>query len=166
MTLNKKDLGKLHPKERLEKLKEIGDLNKKEGEEIEALIKKSMHELKITKIAEDITPEQKEVDISRLFAASSNNSIEDAAQIALPSNNENGYEVLAQVYHDYSRLKTFYGIVTGGNPLSEDEIAVIGTIGERINLAERYMTEGEKISSKLGVSKVILYRLKKETGLE
>ena len=42
----------------------------------------------------------------------------------------------------------------------------IGQIGEKLNVAEKYMTESERTASKLNASKAVLYKLKKETGLE
>ena len=43
---------------------------------------------------------------------------------------------------------------------------LVGETGERLNMAERYMTESEKTASKLNASRAVLYKLRKETGLE
>ena len=48
----------------------------------------------------------------------------------------------------------------------ESVVKAIGQIGERLNIAEKYMSEGEKAASKLDSSRAILYKLKKETGFE
>ena len=165
MALNKKELNKLSPEEKLKRLKEMEEHGKEEVKEIGKLIKESLHEMKIAKIAEEITPEQKEVDIASLFAPEGN-SLESAAA-STPSNTEEeiGYRSIGQLYSDYSQLRTLYGIVAQGNPLSEEHVSIIGTIGERINLAEKSMTESEKNASKLDASRQILYKLVKETGL-
>ena len=63
MTIDKKELTKLSPEERIKKLKLMEEERKKEVNEIEELIKKSMHELKTDKIAGEIAPEQRAVDI-------------------------------------------------------------------------------------------------------
>ena len=166
MALNKKELNKLSPEERLKRLKRLEEHGKEEVKEIGKLIKESLHEMKIAKIAEEITPEQKEVDIASLFAPAENGSLERAAE-NVPAGTEEfaGYRVISQVYSDYSQLRTLYGIIATGNPLSEEHVNIIGTIGERINLAEKHMTESEKNASKLDASRQILYKIVKETGL-
>ena len=58
-----------------------------------------------------------------------------------------------------------YGVVSSGGNLSEQQLAAIGQIGEKLSIAEKYMTESEKIASKLDASRNVLYKLKKETGL-
>lgn len=166
MKLNKKELNKLYPEERIKLLKEMEEDGKKEAKEIGKLIKDSMHELKIAELAEEITPEQKEVDIASLFAPA-DGSLEGAVSSA-PANAEEdvGYRGVNQLYSDYSQLREMYGIVATGNPLSEEHVAIIGTIGERINIAEKHMTESQKNASRLDSSRQILYKLAKETGLQ
>ena len=165
MAINKKELNRLSPEERIKRLKEMEEDGKKEAKEIGKLIKDSMHEMKIAELAEEITPEQKEVDIASLFAPAEG-SLEGAVASA-PANAEEdvGYKGVSQLYSDYSQLREMYGIVATGNPLSEEHVAIIGTIGERINIAEKQMTESERIASKLVASRQILYKLAKETGL-
>ncbi len=168
MPLDKRELSKLSPEQRIKKLKLMEDERKKEVNEIERLIKESMQELKTDKLAEEVAPEQKAVDISRLFEAAGEEKLERTArQEARASTTEGarGYNALVRIYQDYSQLKEFYGVVSTGGSLTQKQIATIGQIGERINTAERYMTEGEKAASKLDPSRIILYKLRKETGL-
>ena len=167
MTIDKKELTKLSPRERIKKLKLMEEERKKEVNEIEELIKKSMQELKTDKIAEEIAPEQRAVDISRLFEAKGEERLERTAREGAPQlvKGTKGYQALVQTYEAYSQLSKFYSIVSMGGSLSEEQKTAIGQIGERISTAERYMTEGEKAASKLDASRVVLYKLKKETGL-
>ena len=63
----KKELRKLKPMDRLKKLKKLGEKRKTEIGEIEDLIKDSEKDLKTDEVAEEITPEQTEINITRLF---------------------------------------------------------------------------------------------------
>jgi hypothetical protein len=65
---NLKDLKKMSPKERIERLKEIAERDKKEIEEAQALIKESEEELTVEEKLKRVTiPENKDVDVDRLF---------------------------------------------------------------------------------------------------
>lgn len=140
---------------------------KKEVTEIERLIKESMQELKTDKIAEEIAPEQRAVDITRLFEVGGERlertAREEAPAAALMKGTK-GYQAIAQVAYDYSRLKKFYGIVSMGGSLTEEEKAAIGKIGERVT-ADRYAPVGEETASMLDAARVTLYKLEKELGL-
>ena len=167
MTIDKKELTKLSPEERIKKLKLMEEERKKEVNELEELIKKSMHELKTDKIAGEIAPEQRAVDISRLFETKGEDRLERTAREEAPQliKGTKGYQAIVQTYEAYSQLSRFYSIVSMGGNLTEEQKTAIGQIGERISTAERYMTEGEKSASKLDASRIVLYKLKKETGL-
>ncbi len=167
MTLNKKELNRLSPAERIKRLKLMEESKKKEVDEIEKLIKESMHELNIGKIADDIAPEQKPVDISKLFEA-------DDAGLERTARKESnrglnaapGYQAIAQTYEAYSQLQKLDKSLSLYGNLSDDQLAQVGAIGEKLNRVEKYMTESEKAASKLDAGKAVLYKLKKETGLE
>ena len=159
MPIDKKELTKLSPEERIKKLKLMEEERKKEVNEIEELIKKSMQELKTDKIADEIAPGQRDVDISRLFEARGEEQLERTARKETPPNltgGTKGYQAIAQTYEAYSQLKAM------GSGLTNEQIA---DIRDRLNTAERYMTESEKAASKLDASRAVLYKLKKETGL-
>ena len=168
MTIDKKELTKLSPQERIKKLKLMEEERKKEVNEIEELIKKSMQELKTDKLAEEVAPEQRAVDISRLFETSGEDRLERTAREEAPSNikrGTRGYQAMVQTYQAYSQLTKFYGKISMGGNLTSEEGDTINRIDEQIGVAERYMTEGEKAASKLDASRIVLRKLKKETGL-
>ena len=167
MPIDKDELAKLSPAERIKKLKAMEEAGKKEADEIEALIKKSMQEMKIDKIAKDVAPEQRAVDISGLFEAGNEHNLERTARREArgAAKETTGYHAIAQTYQAYGELKSMYGVVSSGGSLTEEQRAAIGQIGERLTIAEKYMSEGEKASSKLDASRNVLYKLKKETGL-
>ena len=167
MTVDKPGLRKMPPEERLKKLKEMEKKRKEEVGEIGELIKQSMKDLKTEKLATKIAPEQREVDISQLFERNEGEELERTTKqeftTARPGTT---YQTISQMYNDYSQLKEFYGMVSSGVGLSKDQLSSIGKIGERMNVAEKYMSEGEKTISILNPSRTILYKLKKETGLD
>lgn len=169
MTIDKSALARLPPQEKIKKLKLMEEERRKEVDEIEKLIKESMQALKTNKLAEEVAPEPRAVDISRLFEINERQSLERTARQEAPPaalmKGTKGYQAIAQTYQDYSQLKKFYSILSMEGNLTEEQIAAIGQIGERITRAERYMSEGEKSASKLDASRMVLYKLKKETGL-
>ena len=169
MTIDKSALSKLSPEEKIKKLKLMEEERKKEVNEIEKLINESMKELKTDKLAGEVAPEPRAVDISRLFDANWGQSLERTARQEGPPSSlmkgSKGYHAIVQTYQDYSQLKKFYSILSMEGNLTEEQIASIGQIGERINKAEKYMSEGERAASKLDASRMVLYKLKKETGL-
>lgn len=165
--IDKKELTRLSPKERIKRLKLLEEEKKKEVDEIGHLIRDSMRELKTDKLAEEVAPEQRAVDISRLFESNAGHNLEGAAKKEASSGKGNqGYQTLMQVQYDYTKLKKFEYALSVEGTLTQEQLASIGQIGERINRAERYMTESEKTASKLDASRVVLYKLKKETGLD
>ena len=168
MPINKNELNKLSPDARIKKLKQLEVERKKEVDEIEELIKKSMQELKTGKLAEEIAPAQKPVDISGLFEPSGGEMLERTAKQEAVSmaKGTKSYQAFVQTYQDYSKLKSLYGIVSTGGNLSEEQLTAIGQIGERIGRAEKYMTESERTASKLDASRFVLYKLRKETGVD
>lgn len=169
MAIDKKEFAKLSPEERIKKLRRLEEERKKEAGEIEALIKQSMKELKTDKLAEDIAPEQRAVDISRLFESSEGQNLEKTARREAPAalaKGTKGYQAITQAYEAYTQLQKLDKALSMYGNLTEDQVAAIGQIGEKINRVERYMTEGEKAASKLDASRAVLYKLKKETGLE
>ena len=167
MTIDKKELERLSPKERIKKLKSMEEERKKEVDEIEKLIRESMHELKTDKIAEEVAPEPRVVDISRLFETSGGESLERTARKESSglAKGAKGYQALVQTYEAYSQAMQLYGIVSTGGNLSREQMNLVGEIGERLNTVEKYMPEGEKVASKLDAARAVLYKLKKETGL-
>ena len=142
---------------------------KKEVDEIERLIKDSIKELRTDKIAEEFAPEQRAVDISRLFETNRDDGLERTARKEHAQNssmkNTRSYQAIVQTYEAYSQAMELYGIVSMGGSLTREQKNLVGQIGEKINLAEKYVPEGEKVASKLDATRAVLYKLKKETGL-
>src|SRR3989338_2822070 len=115
MTIDKKELTKLSPEERIKKLRLMEEDRKKEVTEIERLIKESMHEIKTDKLADEIAPEQKAVDISKLFETTGEKLEKtlNAEQLSR-FKGKGDYRVFARAYEDYSSLKKIMGYATMG----------------------------------------------------
>ena len=168
MTIDKKELTKLSPSERIKKLRLMEEERKKEVDEIEQLIRQSMQELRTDKLAEEVAPEPRVVDISRLFETTGEEKLERTAREEAPPvalmKGAKGYHLAVQMYQDYSTLKEFYGRVSMGGGLSEEQMATVGKIGERLAKVEEYIPMGEETASILDASRVTLRKLRKETG--
>lgn len=144
------------------------DERKKEVGEIEELIRKSMQELKTEKIAEEIAPEQRAVDISKLFETTGEQRLERTAREEAPPTalmrGTRGYVTFEQAYETYTQLKSFERRVSMGYTLTEEQKAEVGKAGERI-IADRYVPAGEETADLLNAGRTIFYKLEKELGL-
>ena len=165
MTIDRKELERLDPEERIKRLKHLEVQRKKEVNEIEDLIKESEKQIRTRRLAEEITPEQRPINISTLFEVNVFNELEiQAKQEPIVAAGKIHY-LRTQTYNDYSKLREFHGIVAGGSSLTEEQLAAIGEIGQRLSVAEKYLTDSEKTASKLDSNRVLLYKLMKETGI-
>lgn len=155
MGIDKEELTKLSPKERIKKLKLMEKERKQDVNEIERLIQESMKELRTDKIAEEIAPQQKAVDISTLFEAPEQGLEKSAKEALKQSTSIKGrgeYQAGAQPYY---HSKTDGGTVPQQPKMQADREAT-----------EVYMTEGEKLVSKTSAGRATVYKLRKETGLD
>jgi len=167
MTVDKKGLKRLSPEERIKRLKLMGEERKKDVDEIEGLIKESMRELKTDRIAEEVTPEQKAVDISRLFEAEGG-ELERTARKDAPLNamakGSKAYQIFVQAYEDYSKAKTLIGYAAAGS-LSEEHLAAVDAIGERIDKT-KYQTPSAEVAKLVVATQSVLSKIRKYAGLE
>src|SRR3989338_10787955 len=112
--INKAELHRLKPEDRIKRLKQLEEENKKEVIEIEKLIKEAGKEIRIEKIAEDNMPHPAAVDITRLFEAEGE-SLERAVKKEAPESSQNsGYSALTQAYEDYYQLKRAVNYAASG----------------------------------------------------
>ena len=161
----KKELKKLKPETRLKRLKELGDKRKAEITEIEDLITDSEKEMKTDEVAEEITPEQSEVDIGRLFE-------EDGEQLEStvrkeapePKEEDSKYASFKQAYSDYSTLQDISYAGTMG-PVTPAQMEVVDKIGERLDRT-KYVSASQEVANILVASRSTLYKIRKYAGLE
>jgi len=161
MAIDKKELSRLSPGERLKKLKTLEEDSKKEVDEIGQLIRDSLKELKTGKLAEEITPEQKPVDISSLFEASK--GLEKKANSETGTKGKGDYQAFIQAYQDYSSLKKMMHYAASSG-LMEEQIQIIDKIGERLDKT-KYETVSAEIANIIVASRAALHKIKKYSGL-
>ena len=161
----KKELSKLKPKARIKKLKELEEKRKQEMVEIEDLIKDSEKELKTEEVAEEIAPDQTEVNIGRLFEEGEQleRTVKKEAP-ETPEREERGYVSFQQAYSDYSRLQDItYASMMG--PLTSVQMGAVDQIGERLDTT-KYQSASKELANILVASRSTLYKIKRYAGLE
>jgi len=161
----KKELKKLKPRDRIKKLKELGKIRKGEINEIENLIKASEKELKTETVAEEITPEQTEVDIGRLFEEETTELEATVKKDAPPTEGTNqGYMSLQRADEDYTTLKDItYASMMG--PITPAQSNEVDQIGERLDRS-KYQTASQEVANILVASRAVLYKIKKYAGTD
>lgn len=161
----KEELKKLKPKDKLKRLKELGEKRKSEMIDIEELIKDSEKELKTEEVAEEITPEQTEINITKLFEEEAGR-LEGTVKKEAPETEEENqkYASFKQAYSDYSKLQNItYASMMG--PLTPAQQDAVDRIGERLDRT-KYQSVSQEIANILVASKAALYKIKKYSGLE
>ena len=129
--LDKAELEKLTPAERIKKLKELEEENKKEIEEAEKLIKKTEAEISREKIAESVkVPETKPVDIGSLFREEE--SLETTVREEAPSTEAKEESQLYQLAQAYEEAKE---IAYSSEPLNEEQLGWVDRLGEKVEKA-------------------------------
>jgi len=161
----RKELKKLKPKDRLKRLKDLGKKRKTEIDEIEELIKDSEKELKTDEVAEDIVPEQTEINIGSLFEQESG-QLESTVKKAAPETEkeEQSYVSLKQAYNDYSRLQDItYASMMG--EITTTQMDAVDNIGERLDRS-KYHSQSAEVADILVASRSVLYKIKKYAGMD
>jgi len=163
--LNKDELNKLSPRERVKKLRELEENRKKEAGEITTLIEKSIKEIKTDEVATEIAPEPKDVDIGRLFEG-------EEAQLERTVREESKdegedtvkYMGFKQVYEDYKQLQGIsYASMMG--TMDETQVEVLDKIGERLDQT-KYESASAEAANILVASRATLYKIRKYAGLQ
>jgi hypothetical protein len=161
MAIDPKELAKLSPEERIKKLRQLEEEGRKDADEIGALIKKSMQELRTDKLATDITPERKQVDISKLFEEEGER-LERTVKKERPSGKAE-YQSFMQTYQDYSSLKKMMGYAAEG-ALTEDHLKIVDKIGERLDRT-KYERLSDEVANMLVASRSALHKIRKYAGM-
>jgi len=161
----RKELKKLKPEARLKKLKELEEKRKTEITDIEELIKDSEKDIKAESIAEEITPEQTEVNIGRLFEEDAE-KLERTVKKEAPETEKDDQKYISfkQAYSDYTALQDITYASMAGSLTSSQEGA-LDKIGERIDNT-KYKSASEEVANILVASRTALYKIKKYAGLE
>lgn len=162
----KEELRKLRPAARLKRLKELEEKRKVEMDDIEELIKDSEKDLHTEEVADDITPEQEELNIGRLFEEEAE-ELERTVRKEAPGKEEEDQKYLSfkQVYNDYAVLQDIAYASMEEGELTHNQMEIIDRIGERLDRS-KYMTSSQEAANLLVASKSVLYKIKKYGGVE
>jgi hypothetical protein len=155
MTINKDELQKLKPAERIKKLKELEEQSKKEIEEAEDLIKKTEAEIERDSIAESVkVPEAKPVDISKLFEKPE--GLEAQVQQA-PITQEEGENKLYQLAQAYEEAK---GMLYSEEPITEKQKIFLDQLGERLEKV-KYSSQADQAADLVVATRSIMYKIRR-----
>ena len=166
---NKEELSKLPLRARIRRLKKLEEDRKKEIEEIDNLIKDSQRELRTEKVAEEVSPEPEEVEISRLFKSEGEEELERTVREEAPAEEEGEagearYLSFQQALEDYEEIRDLgYTSVEGG--LSENQMEAIDKIGERLDRT-KYAPASREVTNLVVASRAALYKIKKYAGMD
>jgi hypothetical protein len=171
MALDKKELEKLLPEERIKKLREfeqkLVDERRRESAEIEALLKKSMEDLHKDDLAKKLAPKDPRAnDIASVFTK------EEMEAISTPRRKqaeepEVSYRTQKQLLEDYSSIKEMLGYELTPGSLDREQIRRIEDIRGRI-LKSSYqsLSHSDQTAVLVSATKEALYRVRKYSGLE
>jgi len=158
-------LRKLKPQDKIRRLKELEEQRKEEISEIGDLIKDSERELKTEAVAEEIIPEQTEINIARLFEEQAVHLEATVIRESPPTAREtHEYLSFKQAYGDYSRLKdiAYAGLMGAITPAQLD---TVDRIGEKLDRT-KYQSQSQEIANILVASRATLYKIWKYAGWE
>jgi len=154
--LDKEELEKLTPDERIKKLKEIEQENKKEIQEAEKLIQKTEAEITRENIAESVkVPETKPIDIGELFKEEQ--SLETTVKEGAPQKEGEEKSPLYQLSQAYEEAK---GMLYSSEALNDNQLERIDQLGERVEKM-KYQKTSDQIANLAVATKSIVQKLKK-----
>lgn len=151
--INKEKFNNLDPEKRIEKLRQLKRKMKKDAVEIDKIITDSEHQLKIDKIAEEVAPELRHIDVSALFdnleglegqLRGTGETAEDKQQGYAPNTG----------YSDYKPV----------NARAEEQNIPVDHVGEIINIF-RYESETDKVVDAVVASKSVPTKIKRYAGI-
>lgn len=155
--LDKKELEKLTPAERIKRLKKLEEENKKEIEEAGRLIKETEAEITREKIAESVAvPETRPIAIEELFKEEK--GLETTVKEEAPAAQEEGKEsALYQLAQDYEEAK---GMLYSSESLNEEQLEWIDKLGERVSKAT-YESAPDQIANLAVATRTVIQKIRK-----
>lgn len=156
--LDKEELEKLTPAERIKKLRKIEQENKKEIEEAEKLIQRTETEIEREKLTESIkVPETRSIDIGKLFEEEKESLEATVRQEAPAAEGAKEESQLYQLAQAYEEVKELY---QSEEPLNERQLEWIDRLGERVEKA-RYETLSKDVANLVVATRSLLYKIRK-----
>jgi len=158
--LDKEELEKLTPAEKIKRLKKLEKENKKEIEEAGRLIKETKSQIEREKIAESVkVPETKPIDIESLFKEEEP-SLETTVKKEAPpvEKEEKNLYLLAQAYEEVK------GMLYSEERLNERQLEWIDRLGEKVSKA-KYETTSDQVANLAVATRTLVSKIKKYQGL-
>ena len=153
--INKEELNKLKPEERIKKLRELQRKNVKEFQEAKRLIAETEGQISREEIAERVkVPESREVDITKLFdEVPVNVSLAEIAREEVTQQNE---RYITEISYEVAKnaLEKFYE----GEKI---DLGAVDAVGEKLQKV-KYTTANEDIAVLAIATLQVFYKLKKE----
>ena len=153
--INKEELQKLKPEERIKKLRELQRKNVREFQEAKKLIAETEGQISREEIAERVkVPETREVDITKLFdEVPVNVSLAEIAREEVTQQNE---RYIAEISYEVAKnaLEAFYE----GEKI---DLEAVDAVGEKLQKV-KYTTSNEDIATLAIATLQVFYKLKKE----
>jgi hypothetical protein len=154
MPLDKEELAKLKPEERIKRLKEIEEESKKQIEEAEKIIQASEGQIVKEQIERNIAvPETKKIEISDLFEQPPTDLEKKAAEAKTEEPTEKQLQyMVSQAYEEVSEMDY--------QDLSKQDLQKIDALGERLEKV-KYHTESENIANMVVATRSLISKIKK-----
>jgi hypothetical protein len=150
---NLKDIENLSPENRIKKLKEIEEKDKKEIEQAHTLIKESEEEIEIeTKLKHVTPPERGEVNVKKLFETEET-SLEETVEAEKPEVSDEDLRKQQQYIHELptqeigQRVGYIQQKIQDNGYISNEQKAEISSIYQEIKEREEGIREGSYRSS-------------------
>jgi hypothetical protein len=155
--LNKEELEKLTPAERIKRLKKLEEENKKEIQEAEKIIKQTETQIEREGIAESVkVPETKPVDIESLFKEEE--SLETTVREEAPATGEAKEE--SQLYQLAQAYEEARDMLYNQEPLNEEQLEWIDRLGERVEKA-KYETTSKEAANLVVATRSLIHKIRK-----
>lgn len=154
--LDKNELQKMTPSERIKRLKELEEENKQEIEEAEDLIQKTEADITREKISESVkVPETKPVDIESLFKGEP--GLETTVREEAPAREAEAEGPLYQLAQAYEEAR---GMLYSEEPLNSRQLEWIDRMGERVEKI-KYQTTSDEIANLAVATRSLIHKIKK-----
>jgi len=166
--INKEELMRLSPEERIRRLRQLEEERKKEIEDAQKLIRESEGQIERDRSLEDVeVPEAPSVDISKLFGAEEKETLEGAVEEA-PQPEMEGEHLRYQVQQDYEALKELQEGMINNTVNPYDAANQVNEIEERLNTInyQQAKQESKEVADQLVASRNVIQMIKKYGGIE
>ncbi|MFH1642537.1 MAG: hypothetical protein ABIC04_06600 [Nanoarchaeota archaeon] len=150
--INKAELSKLKPADRIRKLKEIAEQSRKEILEAEKIINESEREIETIEVSKKVSvPESKRIEISDLFEPPPK-TLEQKAEEGAELKHDQIQYMVNQAYSEAADLAY--------QEPSKEVLDKVDALGERLEKIN-YRTLSDDVANRVVATRSIIYKIKK-----